>query len=85
MAEGKGGIICPDCGKEFKNKAGLAGHLKIVYGSDTEGGEVTIPESEAREAPIVEVDFTTAELVGGKRIDIIRKASYGTCDKAASR
>jgi len=39
----------------------------------------------AREVPIVEEYFATAELVGGKRIDIIRKASYGTCDKAASR
>ena len=37
------------------------------------------------DVPIVEVDFTTAELVGGKRMDIMRKASYGTCDKAASR
>jgi hypothetical protein len=55
MTEEKDGIMCPDCGKGFKNKAGLAGHLKIVYGSDTEGGEVTIPESEAREVPIVEV------------------------------
>ena len=55
MTEEKDGIMCPDCGKGFKNKAGLAGHLKIVYGSDTEGGEGTIPESEAREVPIVEV------------------------------
>ena len=55
MAEGKGGIICPDCGKEFKNKAGLAGHLKFVHGSDTMGSKVTIPESEAGEVPIVEV------------------------------
>jgi hypothetical protein len=39
----------------------------------------------SREVPIVEEYFATTELVGGKRIDIIRKASYGTCDKAASR
>jgi hypothetical protein len=41
MAEGKDGIIYPDCGKGFKNKAGLSGHLRIVHGSDTGGGEVT--------------------------------------------
>jgi hypothetical protein len=39
----------------------------------------------AREVPSVEVDFTTAELVKGKRMDIMRKASYSACDKPALR
>jgi len=39
----------------------------------------------ARKVPIVEDDFTTAELVGGKRMDIEEAAGFGACDKAASR
>lgn len=30
-------IICSICGKEFKNKAGLAGHLSIIHGKN--GGD----------------------------------------------
>ena len=30
-------IICSICGKEFKNKAGLAGHLSIVHGKNGGG------------------------------------------------
>jgi len=39
----------------------------------------------AREAPIVEEDFAIAELVRGKRMDIMRKAGYGASDKLALR
>jgi hypothetical protein len=58
----------------FKTPQALGVHPGVAREKDT-----------AREVPIVEVDFATAELVGGKRTDIMRKASYGTCDKAASR
>jgi hypothetical protein len=37
----------------------------------------------AREAPIIEEDFTTAELVMGKCMDIMKEVSYGACDKLA--
>jgi len=36
---------------------------------------------ETREVPIVEEDFTTAELARDKRMTIMRKASYGVWDK----
>ena len=67
---------CEDSGKEFQTEAMLKSHISNAH-----------PDMEelARKVPIVEVDFTTAELVGGKRTDIIKKASYGTCDKVASR
>jgi hypothetical protein len=66
---------CPGSGyedseKEFqteaalKSKTRLAGHLRIVYGIDAEGGEVTTSKSEAREVPIVEEVFTTLTYYG---------------------
>jgi hypothetical protein len=69
---------CEDSGKEFQTEAALKSHISSVHPEYEPGGG-------AREVPIVEEDFTTAELVGGKRTDIMRKASYGACDKAASR
>ena len=67
---------CEDSEKEFQPEAALKSHIRNAHSNIKEG---------ARKVPIIEVDFTTAELVGGKRTDIMRKASYSTCDKAASR
>ena len=82
-------LRCEYCGKTgFKTPQALAGHIGFKHpgevGAREAGGKGT-PKTEASEVPFVEVDFTTAELVGGKRTDIMRKASYGACDKAASR
>lgn len=33
-AEKMEAVKCPECGKTFKNKAGLAGHLSIVHGKN---------------------------------------------------
>jgi len=68
---------CEDSEKEFQTEAALKSHIRNAHPEYGGGG--------ARKAPIVEVEFTTAELVGGKRMDIMIKASYGTCDKATSR
>jgi len=67
---------CKDSEKEFQTEAALKSHIRNAHPNMKEG---------ARKVPIVEVDFTTAKLVRDKRMDIMRKASYGTCDKAASR
>ena len=82
-------LRCEYCGKTgFKTPQALAGHIGFKHpeevGAREAGGKGT-PKTEAREVPIVEEYFATAELVGGKRIDIIRKASYGACDKSALR
>jgi len=73
---------CPPGGCDhppLKTPQALRSHIRNIH------PELLGNKSAAREVPIVEGDFTTAELVGGKRMDITRKASYGTCDKAASR
>ena len=59
---------CEDSEKEFKIEAALKSHIRNVH-PEYEGGG-------AREVPIVEENFTTAELVRDKRMDIMRKASY---------
>ena len=67
---------CEDSGKEFQTEAMLKSHISNTH-----------PDMEelARKVPIVEVDFTTAELVGGKHTDIIKEASYRAYDKLASK
>ena len=65
-----------DSEKEFQTEAALKSHIRNAHPNMKEG---------ARKVPIVEVDFTTAELVGGKRMDIEEAAGFGACDKAASR
>ena len=55
----------------------LQSHIRNIHHDFLEEG--------ARKVPIFEVDFATTEQVRGKHTDIMRKASYGTCDKAASR
>ena len=67
---------CEDCGKEFQTEAALKSHIRNAHPNMKEG---------ARKVPIVEMDFTTAKLVRDKRMDIMRKASYGTFDKSALR
>ncbi len=70
----KGTYQCPprDCDHPlFKTPQALRSHIRNTH------PEFMEDESMAREVPIVEVDFATAELVGGKRMDIMRKASYG--------
>jgi len=60
-------IPCPVEGCDhppFKTSQALNGHIRNVH-PEYEGGG-------AREVPIVEEDFTTAELVRGKRTDIMK-------------
>ncbi|GAH88312.1 unnamed protein product [marine sediment metagenome] len=52
---------CEDSEKEFKTEAALKSHIRNIH---PEGLE---EKGKAREVPIVEEDFTTAELVRGKR------------------
>ena len=75
---------CPveDCGKVFKAPKALREHVRFKHQESPEKGE---PRAQARKVPIVEDDFTTAELVRGKGMDIMRNASYGACDKLALR
>jgi len=54
----------------LKSLTGLKSHIRSVHPEYEPGGEG------AREVPIVEEDFTTAELVRGKHMDIMMKASY---------
>ena len=61
----------------FKTPQALGSHISIGHPG------VAREKGTAREVPIVEVDLATAELVGGKRTDIMREASYRACDKAA--
>jgi len=69
----------PECEHEaFQTETVLKSHLRSKYPD-------SVPKTETREVPIVEEDFTTAELVRGKRMDIMRKASYGVWDKSALR
>lgn len=67
---------CEDSEKEFQPEAALKSHIRNAHSKIKEG---------ARKVPIVEVDFATAELVGGKRRDIMKKVSYVICDKSALR
>lgn len=53
----------------FKTSQALNSHIRYVHPEYEEGGG-------AREVPIVEEDFTTAELVRGKHMDIMLRASY---------
>ncbi len=53
----------------FKTSQALNSHIRNVHPEYEEGGG-------AREVPIVEEDFTTAELVRGKHMDIMLRASY---------
>ena len=63
----------------FKSPQALQSHIRNIHpGFLKEKGP-------AREVPIVEEDFTTAELVRGKRMDIEQVVSYGVCDKSALR
>ena len=82
-------IRCDYCGKTgFKTPPALAGHIRFKHPETVEAGEaggIVTPKTETREVSIVEDDFTTAELVRGKRMDIMRKAGYGVCDKLALR
>jgi len=80
---------CEYCGQTgFKTTQALAGHIRFKHSEEVGAGEAGgkgTPKTEAREVPIVEGGFTTAELVRGNHTDIMKEASYGTCDKAASR
>jgi len=82
-------IRCDYCGKTgFKTPQALAGHIRFKHPETVEAGEaggIVTPKTETREVSIVEDDFTTAELVRGKYMDIMRKASYSACDKLALR
>ena len=53
----------------FKTSQALNSHIRNVHHEYEGGGKG------AREVPIVEEDFTTAELVRDKRMDIMRKAN----------
>ena len=65
----------PECKHEpFQTETVLKSHLRSKHPD-------SVPKTETREVPIVEEDFTTAELVRDKRMDIMRKASYGVWDK----
>ena len=68
---------CEDSEKGFQTEAALKSHIRNVH-PEYEGGG-------ARKVLIVGEDFTTAELVGGRRMDIEEAAGFGVCDKAASR
>ena len=73
---------CPAGGCDhppFKTPQALRSHIRSKH------PELPGNKSTARKVPIVEVGFATAELVGGKRRDIMKKASYGVCDKLALR
>jgi len=82
-------IRCDYCGKTgFKTPQALAGHIRLKHPETVETGEaggVVTPKTETREVPIVEDDFTTAELVRGKGMDIEMAPSYGVLDKLALR
>jgi len=82
-------IRCDYCGKTgFKTPQALAGHIRFKHPETVEAGEaggIVTPKTETREVPIVEDDFTTAELVRGKGMDIEKAPSYGVLDKLALR
>ena len=65
---------CEDSEKEFQTEAMLKSHISNTH-----------PDMEelARKVPIVEVDFATAELVGGKHMDTEEVAGFGIYDKLA--
>jgi len=68
---------CEDSEKEFQTEAALKSHIRNIH------PELLGNRSPVREVPIVEGAFTTAEPVRGKRMDIMRKASYSARDKLA--
>jgi len=73
---------CPAGGCDhppFKTPQALRSHIRNIHPDFLEG------KGPAREVPIVEGTPYTAELVRGKHMDIMRKASYGACDKLALR
>jgi len=70
---------CEDSEKEFKTEAGLKSHIRNKHPEWV--GEGVAP----REVPIVEEDFTTAELVRGRHMDIEKAPSYGVLAKSALR
>ena len=63
----------------FKTKQALESHIRNIH------PEGLAEKGKAREVPIVEEHFATAELVRGKHMDIEETASYGVCDKPALR
>ena len=60
--------------ERFQTLTALKSHLRSKHPD-------SVPKVETREVPIVEEDFTTAELARDKRMTIMRKASYGVWDK----
>jgi len=71
---------CPAGGCDhppLKTPQALRSHIRNIH------LELLGNKSAAREVPIVEGDFTTAELVRGKHTDIMKEASYGAYDKLA--
>ena len=69
----------PGCEHErFQTLTAVKSHLRNKHPD-------SVPKAETREVPIVEEDFTTAELVRDKRMDIMRKASYDAYDKLVLR
>ena len=70
---------CEDSEKEFQTEAALKSHIRNMHPDFLE------EKVSSREVLIVEEYFATAELVGGKRVDIEEAAGFGACDKAASR
>jgi len=67
---------CEDSEKEFQTEAALKSHIRNAHPNMKEG---------VRKVPIVEVDFATAELVGGKHMDTEEVAGFGIYDKSALR
>ena len=67
---------CEDSEKEFQTEAALKSHIRNAHPIIRKG---------TRKVPIVEVDFATAELVGGKHMDTEEVAGFGIYDKSALR
>ena len=63
----------------FKTFQALQSHIRNIH------PDFLKEKGPAREAPIVEEDFTVPELFRSKRIDMIKEASYAACDNLALR
>ena len=63
----------------FKTFQALQSHIRSSH------SEVLEEKGRARGVPIVEEDFTTAELVRGRHMDIEKAPSYGVLAKSALR
>lgn len=72
MAQRKQPVICPDCGKEFKDGRGLMAHRRFKH-ADMEAGPVLLTTTEQAVAHIDTLERKMLKLVAPQHVELTER------------